>query len=388
MLSLVIGLSNLTNAQWTQTTGSSGGVGGFAIIGNAVFAASSDGVLMSTDNGDTWTLKNTGLTTTSSRCFATNGTVLFVGTTSGVYKSVNNATSWSISGVNSYSIRAMASDGDYIYAGTGGSSGSSQGVFRSTDNGLTWGQVNSGLTTLDVRALTVKGHKVFAGTYSTGGVFVSSDSGATWTAVNNGLPSQSISCLYSDGNAVYAGLYYGGVFVSTDDGANWSAINNGISYLFIRSVFANGNDIFVGAESGNFFMSDDNGATFTLNSTGLPTSYHVCAVIVSGNNLLAGTLSGSNGSGVFKFDLSTVGINSAGEGLAFGMFPNPATSDLFINCHQPSVMKLMDTQGKLIATYNLSAGKNHINTNSLQPGMYITAISGGDGIMYKKFIKQ
>jgi hypothetical protein len=60
------------------------------------------------------------------------------------------------------------SNSNILYAGTSGS-----GVFRSTDSGDTWSEINEGLTSLDVRVLAVdpsNPNVVYAGT-SGGGVF-------------------------------------------------------------------------------------------------------------------------------------------------------------------------------------------------------------------------
>ena len=56
------------------------------------------------------------------------------------------------------------------------------GVFRSTDNGENWTQVNNGLTATFVLSFTTNASEdVFAGTYFGGGVFRSSDTGETWS---------------------------------------------------------------------------------------------------------------------------------------------------------------------------------------------------------------
>jgi len=77
----------------------------------------------------------------------------------------------------------------HIFAGTAGGINAlrvlGDGVFRSTDNGDSWTQVNTGLTNESVGCLAINssGH-IFAGTYG-GGIFRSTDNGGTWTAVNN-----------------------------------------------------------------------------------------------------------------------------------------------------------------------------------------------------------
>ena len=70
-------------------------------------------------------------------------------------------------------VGSIVASGANLFAGT------SAGVFRFTNNGATW--VSSGLESFSVQALAVHGSSVFAGT-SGSGIFVSTDGGASWTA--------------------------------------------------------------------------------------------------------------------------------------------------------------------------------------------------------------
>ncbi len=58
--------------------------------------------------------------------------------------------------------------GNTIFAGTQGG-----GVFRSTDNGTSWQQINRGLANTTVYSLAVSGSTLFAGTFG-GGVYKAS----------------------------------------------------------------------------------------------------------------------------------------------------------------------------------------------------------------------
>jgi hypothetical protein len=50
-----------------------------------------------------------------------------------------------------------------VFAGASGG-----GVFLSTDNGLSWGEINTGLTEASVLSLAIKEDTLFAGTFSSG----------------------------------------------------------------------------------------------------------------------------------------------------------------------------------------------------------------------------
>ena len=71
-----------------------------------------------------------------------------------------------------------------LYAGTGGG-----GVFKSTDGGDTWDDVNTGLTGFFVQCLAINTNTpstLYAGTLG-GGAFKSTNGGDTWIAFNTGL---------------------------------------------------------------------------------------------------------------------------------------------------------------------------------------------------------
>src|SRR5882672_8243150 len=109
---------------------------------------------------------------------------------------------------------AFAVIGTNLFAGT-----SSNSVYRSTDNGVSWTAVNSGLTDTNITSLAVIGTNLFAGTSR--GVFRSTDNGTSWTAASTGLQDTSIYALAVIDTNLFAGNKYG-VYRSTDNGASWA----------------------------------------------------------------------------------------------------------------------------------------------------------------------
>ena len=86
------------------------------------------------------------------------------------------------------------------------------GVYRSTDQGATWTQVNNGLTDLWITALlSPDGTHLFAA--GAGGVFLSFDNGNTWSSVGTGLTTAVSSLAVSaDGSTLLAGTAGFGVW--------------------------------------------------------------------------------------------------------------------------------------------------------------------------------
>jgi hypothetical protein len=78
-------------------------------------------------------------------------------------------------------ISAITASGTNLFAGTWGG-----GVFRSTDNGLSWATSSTGLMNTHIRALAVSGTNLLCG-IAGHGVFLSADDGTDWTEANSGL---------------------------------------------------------------------------------------------------------------------------------------------------------------------------------------------------------
>jgi photosystem II stability/assembly factor-like uncharacterized protein len=117
--------------------------------------------------------------------------------------------------------------------------GPSFGMFKSTDGGETWTEINNGLKTALINIHRIAVHPtnpdiVYIGTWKDG-VFKTTDGGASWALKNNGLASADVRSLAIDPQnpeVLYAGLGEGaGVFKSTDGGELWSAANTGIDLV-------------------------------------------------------------------------------------------------------------------------------------------------------------
>ncbi len=159
-------------------------------------------VLRSTNGGTSWTAL-----TVSSNVFVvyslaidTSGK-LFAGTASGVYVSTNNGTSWSkpTTSFATADIFALCAAPDgCVWAGT-----YDQGMFCSTDHGVTWNA--TGLTTERVNVVKQCGTTLYIGT-STLGVYTSANAGTTVTAKNENLTNKNVFSLTTkDGTKLFAG---------------------------------------------------------------------------------------------------------------------------------------------------------------------------------------
>ncbi|MBK6913405.1 MAG: T9SS type A sorting domain-containing protein [Ignavibacteriales bacterium] len=230
------------------------------------------------------------MTNTNVQALAVSETILFAGTYGGgVFRSTNNGTSWTEvnSGLTDTEVYALAVSGTNLFAGT-----LFGGVFLSTNNGTSWNEVNNGLANTDVKAFAVSGTSLFAGT-NYRGVFFSINNGTNWTAVNSGLTDTDVYALAVSGTNLFAGTWGGGVFLSTNNGTSWTGANNGLTNLKVNAFAVSGANLFAGTEGGGVFLSTNNGSNWTEVNNGLTNSL-VLSLAVSSSNLFAGT-----GNGVF-----------------------------------------------------------------------------------------
>ena len=127
-------------------------------------------VWKSTDGGDNWQQKASGIPATIVRHLAvsaSNPSVVYAATDDGVYKTTNGGGSWTkknsgVSGSQA-SIAVDPTDSGTAFVGT------ETGLFRTTDGGSNWSASQSGIPSADrdVRSLLIDpGHpaKVYAGT--------------------------------------------------------------------------------------------------------------------------------------------------------------------------------------------------------------------------------
>ncbi len=85
---------------------------------------------------------------------------------------------------------------------------------------------------------------ILAGSYYGDGIYLSTDTGLTWTKKNNGLSTTGILDLQTVGENILAGTFKG-VFISNDNGSSWVERNNGLGNQLIYSLIVINNYIFV-----------------------------------------------------------------------------------------------------------------------------------------------
>jgi hypothetical protein len=301
-----IGLS--ANAQWKQSGLGSMQVSCLAVSGSNIFAGTQeDGIYLSTDNGNSWTLLNSSINTWS---LAISGSNIFAGTqNTGVYVSTDNGNSWNTgsdsnsTGLPNNTVKSLVIKGDTILAGTYGG----DGVYFSTNNGGNWTAIGTGLTYTYVFSVAVHGNNIFAGTAGEG-LFLTTNNGSTWNAVNNGFSSTAtVYVMATKGDTIFAGGDMG-LYFTTNNGNSWTPVNILTNYD-VKSISIKGSNIIIGTIEGAY-LSTDNGASWADVHYGLPSRYtEYESVAFDGSYIFAGINNGDDpmdSSGVWKTSFFTV----------------------------------------------------------------------------------
>jgi uncharacterized repeat protein (TIGR01451 family) len=245
---------------------------------DVIYAGTSGGgVRKSTDDGVSYSIKNTGLTVPVVNTLAVNPmmtTTLYAGTIAGIFKTTDGGDNWvaqrnGAAATQPLTVNKLVIDPtnpQTVYAA------SSRGMLKTTDGGTNWVAINNGIfiSGAPLQAVALAIDPAHTSTLYVGlstptlGVFKSTDGGASWTNTSSGLIDTSnglnfpplVRALFVDPSStmtIFAGTSLG-IFKSTDGGANWATSNAGLTSRNVIALSAHtGNPatLFVGAVAGN-----------------------------------------------------------------------------------------------------------------------------------------
>ncbi len=294
-------------ASWKQSFrhGESARVTAFARTENSVFMSTAGGiapgVYISTDSGATWTLSGlAGIDAHGVACDERIGRV-FAATSTGVYVSSDEASSWLLlqngipPEIKAFSSICVASNGGLFVGAPQRSDADGTypgGIFSSDDNGATWNRCNAGIGFPDIRHLVAApwGTLFAVQGRGTGYLYRSSDSGKTWspTGVHNITTPAGMAF---DPPYAYVTSNFG-VFVSSNDGLTWEARNAGIDAVDASDLLLAGDTIFAATLGSGVFMSKDAGLSWVPRNSGM-IDYRISVLLRAENGaLIAGSSPG------------------------------------------------------------------------------------------------
>jgi photosystem II stability/assembly factor-like uncharacterized protein len=208
-----------------------------------------------------------------------NGTIYAGTEVNGVYASTDDGITWMArnAGIETYGVSSLIKFQGFILAGTFGG-----GVYRSSDGGVTWSAPTTG-NTLYVTSLVTNDPYIFAGAGSLG-VYRSSDNGATWEQKLNVF---GVGAMCKSGNKIFeSSSNYTGY--TTDNGETWINVQP-LEGAIIFSYYCMGDTIFAGGQT-KIYRSTDNGNSFTTITLNLGFSIvNISAITSIGSTLYAAT---------------------------------------------------------------------------------------------------
>jgi photosystem II stability/assembly factor-like uncharacterized protein len=266
-----VGPSNI--GIWSITIDEQDRVFATAPGGGGVAPGAGEGIVRSTDQGESWTKLNFGLSNTGAGQLVVNGNRMYLGTwTGGVFRSTDAGENWSRTGpgLPDNSIETLlATRQGVVITGT-----ANNGFWRSTDHGESWQDANDGI---EHPGTLLMGENRITGTiYATAGKtnydfdefatgYRSTDQGESWsriTGIADPLPGRdsifavrAINC--SNTGTLFAltwgresnGTHHSWLFRSLDDGITWSMVDT-IGSLPNRLAFTPDDRLFVSTDHG------------------------------------------------------------------------------------------------------------------------------------------
>lgn len=404
-----------------------------ADAGGSIYAGHQGiGILRTTDHGDSWFEKDSGLSNTLIQCVAINASGhIFAGSAySGFFRSTDQGTNWQYIRSRFYNYTSIAiTSGGVIYAGEDGG-----GIIRSDDNGTTWVEVNRSIAF--IRSLVIdSSNNVFGGSYG-GHIVRSTDGGINWTEHNIGVATAGIlSLAVSPTGTIFAGTNFtgvyrssdhgetwnvtgldhgyinalainqmgnifagsdSGIYVSTDDGANWNDSDSGLTNRYVHALLVDSlGNVFAGSNDGVFYSTDDGGYWQQCNSS-VPGSIVLAFAGKTAKRLFAGTY----GNGVLIDRQSTTSVLSfdVTQPIGFSLssnYPNPFNPITTISYQLPNkgyvTLKVFDVLGREVAILVNSVeepGFKSVNfdAHELPSGIYYYRIQAGSYIETKKLV--
>ncbi|HEY6065586.1 MAG TPA: hypothetical protein VIY96_05490 [Thermoanaerobaculia bacterium] len=236
-------------------------------------------VVRSDDGGANWTVLARWRTSVATRALALapargdDPPLLAVGGDDGVRLSKDGGDTWTLTGDMTpglYQVESLAfapDDPDTLYAGTW------RQAFRTRNGGRTWSRIAEGMV-LDASVYSwdfapADSKDIWVSTC--GWVYRTPDGGDHWTRIKTGFTNRRSHNVRRDPKrpgVVYAGTV-GGLHRSTDGGETFSRISRETLVVTAMEVDRRSGRLYVGTEGEGVFFSDDGGMTLSSGSVGL-----------------------------------------------------------------------------------------------------------------------
>jgi photosystem II stability/assembly factor-like uncharacterized protein len=367
---------HMVELRFTETT-----VNDLIADGDNIYAATYHGIFKSPDRGSSWIEINNGLKNYKINALLKKGSSLYAATQAGLYYSLNNGLLWQYVNFDTLemNIRALAKNDSTVFA-----AGSSNTIFASSDDGLSWNRITLSSQPLisgrGIGFLAADHTNLFIGKMSLG-VYRLNLTTYEQSQIDFSFTDTKIHCLYLEDKYFYAGTDEG-VLLSTDNGNSWTVVNDGIPdywwYGIIPSDLAGDGEAIVVATGNAVAISWDHGTIWRgwkLHDEGYPSDTYSKAILYQDSTIFMGTT--LNGVWNYRIPDDFTEIRKISSGiLQYKLnqnYPNPFNP---VTTIQYSLYE--NTRVSLIV-YNINGQKVRELINDYKPaGSHLVTFDGSD----------
>ena len=248
---------------------------------DAIFIATyRRGVYRSFDNGASWESCSAGLNPDVLGIYCHNGKVFATILGQGVMMSSDNGDTWTSANLNKQA-KGFAHLGDTLYAACFG-----QGVFASFDNGNTWHDFNSNLPSKNLWCIEAHDGHIFVGD-TQGRIYLGNSNGTGWIRTNAPTFLASVGNIGISNGRMLAATHGSDMFY-TDDGSTWTQSSN-IGTVEIRGMMVEGDNVLIGTDMLGSFLSTNRGNSFNPTGAGLPENQWLQSLVRCDSQIIAGS---------------------------------------------------------------------------------------------------
>lgn len=309
-----------------------------------------------------------------------NSAVVIAGTEDGLFRSTDGGSQWTeidLGGTTQVSDIAFDPNStSRVFVATRG-----RGVFVSSDNGATWQADNDGLTALQATSIAFSSDssRVYVGTKfltnEIGGLYRRDTGETAWTFARS-TEVDTVAVDPSDRNYVYIGNTVG-IFVTTDGGPTLLRADQGLAAKTAKHILVSNitdattnNRVIYAASAGALYRTSNKGVTWTAFGRGLPgAALNRIALHPTNNDQL---YVAAFGSGVYR---TTAATNPTGASVTFSAvnagLESLYTNTVAIDSANPQTLYVGASLGRLFKTTdaaNWTAAETGIPHNLLYIG--------------------
>lgn len=341
---------------------------------NLIVTSNEKGVYVSNNAGTSYTKRNTGLTDSlhvTDLVFL--GAKLFAATANaGVFVSTDTGAIWTAftSGLNNLQMKKVVASATQVYTFN------SAGEVYVSDGSAAWSAIQTGLPTgVQPSSVAFYGANVLLGTLGNG-TYTKPTTGGSWAALNTGLTNMNVNAVTSIDGKLYAATQGNGVFVSVANTVSWTA-TSALSSSFASTLGLTGNTVdalaslsgYVFASvKGAIYATADSGATWMEAGSvfGLPTYSKFNKLTFLGNSILTTTEYNS----LYVNSLSELPLNSNIQNLV-----NVLCHD---SCNGSATIAVVG--GTAPYTYSWSSGATDSIVTGLCQGTYTITVTDANSV--------